>query len=301
VLVFAISDKGGTGRSVTSTNVAYRCALSGRDVCYVDFDFGSPTAGAVFNLDRYEHGVEKGGVHSYLLGDVAEPIRVDVFAQSDRLEMRDRPPGAGRLFLMPGDSGGGEFPSNPAVIDQCVTLFRQLESEFDLSVIDLSAGRSYAATMALAASKEMPPKVKCRWLVYHRWTQQHIIGAASLVHDKEGIVKTGIEHGHDADELLASIRFVRTAVVDPDAQNLTAEQATWINDCDAYLRRLARDLRAGRDLMLGEVPLDPVLQWREQLITSHDLIVRGIANQKTADAFENIARLLVDDNAWTMQ
>jgi hypothetical protein len=45
VLIFATSDKGGTGRSVTSSNVAYREALLGKDVCYLDFDFGSPRPG----------------------------------------------------------------------------------------------------------------------------------------------------------------------------------------------------------------------------------------------------------------
>ena len=50
MLVFAASDKGGTGRSVTSANLAYQRALAGDDVCYLDFDFGSPTAAAVFDV-----------------------------------------------------------------------------------------------------------------------------------------------------------------------------------------------------------------------------------------------------------
>jgi len=36
VLVFATSDKGGTGRSVTSSNVMYRRALQGSDVAYLE-------------------------------------------------------------------------------------------------------------------------------------------------------------------------------------------------------------------------------------------------------------------------
>ena len=50
MIVFAISDKGGTGRSVTSANVAFRRALAGPNVAYLDVDFGSPTAGAVFGM-----------------------------------------------------------------------------------------------------------------------------------------------------------------------------------------------------------------------------------------------------------
>jgi CobQ/CobB/MinD/ParA family nucleotide binding protein len=297
MLVFAASDKGGTGRSVTTTNIAYRCALAGKDVCYVDFDFGSPTAGAVFNLDRFQHGTKEGGVHSYLLGAVATPVEVDVFAESDRLEMRDRPPGAGRLALLPGDSGTGEFPSDTDVVRRCSDLFDELDSQFDVTFVDLSAGRSYAAHMALAATHGRP-RIKSRWLVFHRWTQQHIIGAASLVHGEQGIVQTGTDIGHDPDALLGSIRFVRTAIVDPDAQNLTAEQTIWINECDVYLRALARDQGAGKLAMLGSVPLDPLLQWREQLITGHDLIVSKIAHPKTAEAFEELARLVLHDHAW---
>ena len=47
MLIFSASDKGGTGRSVTSANLAYHRAMAGDDVCYLDFDFGSPTAAAV--------------------------------------------------------------------------------------------------------------------------------------------------------------------------------------------------------------------------------------------------------------
>ena len=56
MLLFATSDKGGTGRSVTGSNVMYRRALQGGDVCYVDFDFGSPTAGAIFGISALNRG-----------------------------------------------------------------------------------------------------------------------------------------------------------------------------------------------------------------------------------------------------
>ena len=297
MLVFATSDKGGTGRSVTSGNVAYRCALSGRHVCYLDFDFGSPTAGAVFNVDDAQHGVTGGGLHSYLLGTTSDPQRIDVFSRADRLSLRDRPPGSGRLVLLPGDSGGGEFPSSRELVRRCAGLFQDLHGEFDVIIVDLSAGRSYAAQMVLAATRQLPD-VPSRWLVFHRWTQQHIIAAASLVYGDRGILETGVALGHDRDDLLGALRFVRTAVVDPDAQGLTAEQSAWVSDCNAALQSLARDRGAGKLAVLGSVPLDPVLQWREQLITNRDLTVSRIANPQTAEAFDELARLLTDDDAW---
>jgi len=78
-LVFAASDKGGTGRSVTSTNVAYRHSLLGRDVCYVDFDFGSPTSGAIFNIGKASRGTmsSQGGLHAYFAGQTTDPVRID--------------------------------------------------------------------------------------------------------------------------------------------------------------------------------------------------------------------------------
>jgi hypothetical protein len=48
---------------------------------------------------------------------------------------------------------------------------------------------------------------------------------------------------------------------------------------------------------LGSVPLDPMLQWQEQLITDDD-VANGIANRETRDAFDSLARLVNDEMAW---
>jgi MinD-like ATPase involved in chromosome partitioning or flagellar assembly len=106
VIVIATSDKGGTGRSVTSSNVVYRRALQGGDVCYVDFDFGSPTAGAIFGISALNRGTtSKKGTHSYLQGRSSSEEIWDVWQHSDRASLRQRPPGTGRLALVPGDAG----------------------------------------------------------------------------------------------------------------------------------------------------------------------------------------------------
>lgn len=215
MLIFATSDKGGTGRSVTSANIAYRRALRGDDVCYLDFDFGSPTSAAVFDVPSAVRGVDQSGLHSYLRGDVAEPRRVDVWADSQNPSLRPRPPGAGQLVLLPGDRGGGEFVLRPDTVRNCVALFLRLEEEFDVILVDLSAGRSFAAQMVLEATR-LPElsEVTARWLVFHRWTRQHIIAASGLVYGDRGIMATGVASGHDADLLGESVRFVRAAVPD---------------------------------------------------------------------------------------
>src|SRR5690242_15504093 len=138
MLIFATSDKGGTGRSVTSCNLAYRHALQGQDACYADFDFGSPTAGAIFDLPEATAGVPGGGLHSYLVDGRSEPCVINVWAESQREALRQRPAGAGRLTLLPGDRGRGEFGSAPDIVDRCADLLRRLDEEYDLVLVDLS-------------------------------------------------------------------------------------------------------------------------------------------------------------------
>jgi hypothetical protein len=303
VLLFATSDKGGTGRSVTSSNLVYRRALQGSDVCYLDFDFGSPTAGSIFQINAVERGSPDGGLHAYLKGAVDEAQRLDVWTESDRSSLRGRPDGAGQLVLYPGDMGGGEFASNQDVVQRCVKLLLRLDEEFDIILVDLSAGRSFATQIVLEATADHRLAGKLsRWLVFHRWTRQHIIAAAGLVHGGEGLIRHGVALGHDERRLTDSIRLVRTAVVDPDSDELAGlrpAQVAWLRDCNDQLQRLASELRVGRTAMLGAIPLDPLLQWREQLISDTDTITRRIANQATVEAFELIAKRLTDDGAWT--
>jgi len=303
MLVFATSDKGGTGRSVTSSNLVYRRALQGSDMCYLDFDFGSPTAGSIFQINAAEHGTSDGGLHSYLRGAVETAQRLDVWSESDRASLRGRPDGAGQLVLYPGDLGGGEFASNGDVVGRCVKLLLRLDEEFDIILVDLSAGRSFATEIVLAATAD-PRLVRkqYRWLVFHRWTRQHIIAAAGLIHGPKGLIGTGIACGHDEERLRQAIRLVRTAVVDPNSDDLAGlrpAQVAWLRVADHELKRLASELHIGRTSMLGAVPLDPVLQWREQLISDTDTITREIANQATVAAFELLAKRLTDDAAWT--
>jgi MinD-like ATPase involved in chromosome partitioning or flagellar assembly len=303
VLVFATSDKGGTGRSVTTSNLAYRTALQGTDVCYLDFDFGSPTSGAIFDIPVATHGTDRGGLHSYLhQGTVSAAHRIDVWTESDRTSLRNRPPGAGRLVLLPGDRGGGEFATSEFAIDRCRTLFRNLDEEFGLCLVDLSAGRSHATHIALAALADPSlRKITARWLVFHRWTRQHVLAASALVYEERGILDTGESCGHDREELLDSIRFVRTAVVDPDSSELSGlrpTQLAWLRECNENLLDLARERKVGRTAILGVIPHDPVLQWREQLISDRDVWARKVANELTVQAFTELAKKLADDAAW---
>ena len=302
MLIFAASDKGGAGRSVTSANLAYQRALAGDDVCYLDFDFGSPTASAVFDVPDARRTAEDRGLHSYLIGEISEPVRIDVWAHTEHRVLRNQPSGAGRLILMPGDLGGGEFATSGDNLHRCVDLLLRLNSEFDLTVVDLSAGRSYAVDMVLAATAQRAMNgVRARWLIFHRWTRQHVEAAASLVYGRRGIIAGGVARGHDEDTLRTAIRFVRTAVPDPDSplwSQATPTQSAWMDQCDTELKHLASHLGMGYTQILGSIPLEPVLQWREQLITDEDVLDSQIATMETWQTLSDLASRLTDDKYW---
>ncbi|PRY37821.1 SCO2523 family variant P-loop protein [Umezawaea tangerina] len=299
MLVFASSDKGGTGRSVTSCNIAFHLAQR-LDVAYLDFDFGSPTSGAIFEIPRAERGVEREGLHTYFTDGITDPRRLDVWRQTTRQDLRGSNVRAGRLAFFPGDKGGAEFGTTREIQQRCVELFTRLDSEFDVVVVDLSAGRSAALTMALMATAQPSMRgVTARWLVFHRWTHQHIVAANGLVYGDRGLLAVGKSAGHDQDTLLDAIRFVRVAVPNLREHNpgQTAAQATWLHACDEELRKLAVDNRLGRSRILGTTPVEPVLQWREQIIAESDVSAK-IANAGTVKSFRELSVRLTDDAVW---
>lgn len=303
MIVFAVSDKGGTGRSVTSCNVLFQAALAGRDTCYVDFDFGSPTAGAIFAADAVARGTPNhDGLHSYLLGQVSAPRSWDLWGNADRESQRMRPPGAGRMVLLPGDRGGSEFGIEGEMVGRCRRLFQQLREEFALSVVDLSAGRSYATQLALSATAQNSPGVDAgHWLVFHRWTKQHLVAAHGLIYGERGILDTAEKLGHERQALLDKLRVVRTAVVDPatgDVSRLRPSQLSWLRERHQGLQRLAGELQIGRNMMLGIVPMDAILHSHEQLLTDRDVYTRQVANVETVDAFRKLAEDLFVEGAW---
>jgi hypothetical protein len=309
MIVFSVSDKGGTGRSVTSTNVAYRAALSGYNTCYLDFDFGSPTVGAIFDVEHAVTGVRVDGLHDYLAGRAPAARRIDVWTETNRDSFR-RPPGAGSLTLLPGSHGGAEFYESfdarakqaKLMVDRCVDLFVGLDEEFDLAVVDLSAGRSFALELVLqATARPALHPVLTRWLVFHKWTRQHVIAAHNLVHGERGLYKSAEAIGHTEHAMSSMIRFVRTAVISQDSTTvaqLRPSQQSWLAEVDRELEKMASQLRLGRALRIGSIPLDPVLQWREQLLTNWDVHTLEIANQETVTAFEDLARVVTDHTPW---
>lgn len=302
MLVFASSDKGGTGRSVTSCNLAYRLSLLGNDVAYLDFDFGSPTAGAIFEISSLERGAAEGGLHSYILGRATEPMRVDIRAVTERPDMKARPPGSGKLTLYPGDAGGAEFALTTPHIKRAIALFKKVEAEFDVCIVDLSAGRSSALDMSLQAispSVRPPDADPVRWLLFHRWTTQHVIAASGLLFEPNGIISCATDSGFTKENFTLLVRTIRTAVPDSTAFGSTSapEQEAWLQESNRILKDLAKSHGLGQGLLAGETPLEPMLLWREQVIMDLD-VKRKLAKQATTEAFDKLAYKVIDDFAW---
>ncbi|MEY9934455.1 hypothetical protein ABH926_009123 [Catenulispora sp. GP43] len=302
MLILAASDNGGTGRSVTSCNLAYRISLMGRDVAYLDFDFGSPNAGAIFEIPSLERGSRDGGLHSSILGRTSQPARAEIRGVTERTELTERPPGSGKLTLFPGDLGGAEFHVTSDHIDRVVQLFRKVEQEFDVCVVDLSAGRSAALDMSLHAvspanrSKKADP---VRLLLFHRWTTQHVIAASGLLFEDNGIISCAVDAGFGKSEFLRLVRTVRTAVPNSSAfgGESTPEQERWVVRSDDTLKALAKSRGLGQDMLLGTTPLEPMLLWREQILTDAD-VRRRLAKAETPRSFDNLAIKVIDDHAW---
>ncbi|MGW6425610.1 SCO2523 family variant P-loop protein [Nocardia sp. NPDC055053] len=303
MIVFAAAGLGGAGRSVTSCNLAYRLALRGITTAYLDFDFGSPTAGAIFDIPAIEHGAPHGtGLHSYLSGHNSEPSRVDVRTSTDRDALRSRRSRGGKLVLIPGDDGGGELiaGSSPMAVSRCRELLLALDTEFKVVIVDLSAGRSVAARLALEATspRQMQGKM-VGWLVFHRWTRQHLLATHSVVYGASGLLQTGVALGYGHESLLGRVRFVRTAVPNLHQDGLQGggASAAWMFRQHETLRSLAARRGLGTAGLLGETPVEPVLTVREQIVLDSD-VEAGIANRSTVAAFVELARRLVDQATW---
>jgi len=58
-----------------------------------------------------------------------------------------------------------------------------------MTIVDLSSGRSAAVQTVLEATVD--PQLEAwpaRWLIFHRWTYQHILAANGLVHGDHGLL-----------------------------------------------------------------------------------------------------------------
>ena len=280
-----LSNKGGSGRSTTAANVAAQLASAGYSVCLVDLDVRSATLGAVLGLPGMETGVEAGNVYRSgpsvgvldVLGDVDHPLpaaavlgaRHDVWTAPG---LR-RPPRSGGLWLVPGNHADWRMAWADALAGRIGTMLTVLSGAHDLTIVDLRAGKDDLLSATVAATHAGAPVTVDRWLIFHRWTPQHVHGAGQLAEHLAAAL--GPERARD-------VTLVRTA----DAVSGT--------DGDRGQLAILSSRRLHRfPLLRPTIPYTSSLQRRETLITA----TGSPTDQAAVDAFRGLGAFLVDPRA----
>jgi len=272
-IVAAISHKGGTGRTTAAANVAYRLALDGTSVCVVDLDLTSPTFGAVLGMSDILTGAPL-GMHD-LLADPALAEEPGELLRSvwtgNRSLLQDVSHGPAKFVLLPGkdtleahvDIGDVESQGRSLAL-----TMRWLSERYEVVILDVRSGASDTVAAVLHAHEQMDAPLDA-WLVFFRWTPQHLAGAHELCQrlDKRPAVKT-----------------VRTAYADPTGSH------KWFGEqhkiLETELDALLEDF-----LPSCTIPFEAMLRWKETVIRDGD-VKAGIANQATTTAYRSLAKVI---------
>ena len=284
-LFACISHKGGTGRTVTTVNVGFHLATLGKTVCILDLDLASPTLGAVVGLADIGAGAPPGeGIHDVLLGHVPpeqlSELERDVWTSSSVRHLRTFR--CGDFRIVPGTESGGDMllsHQDRHHRDRLVRVLDELLSRYDFVFCDLRSG--IGAVAEAFVSRPVVERLDI-WLLFHRWTHQHLVGVIDLAR--------GLS---DATEIPTSFMCIRTAAIDPNG--VPQEFRAWVNQRNDELQAKYNRLRSVtvppiKDL--GRVPSEILLQWSECILT--DELSKTKATGSTIGAFREIASRLID-------
>ena len=264
--VFAVtSHKGGTGRSTTTANIAYRLACEGEAVCIVDLDLASPTMGAILELSGLEAGAER-GMHDLLprhsrganrVIDAPIPpteavelcVSVADFCSSAAVRM-DLQAQAGTFDLLPGK---GEMNENLAEFDVMApvldSILDELVDRYDYIFLDVRSGTD-SPLYALAQGR-----TALTWVVFYRWTPQHLAGFARMVSELRE------QMGQ------ANVMGVRTAFIGTSIYQGTNGYG-WFADQNKSLEQLSRQLLGDHDPTVATICRDDTLLWKEGILSA---------------------------------
>jgi len=256
----------------------------GPKVCMVDIDLGSSTLGSVWGVREMRAGVKgRVGVHELLRMDNPEPkldkALENLWDRSAWLRNRvmESSPNRGRLALLPGNFRYGD--SGTQADELKVPLYSVLSAlcdRFEFVFADIRSGLA-AVTQALFDKATFQDLIG-GWLIFHRWTPQHLIGASDMVELlKESKWNSGLIH------------LVRTAYVDPN--DLPEENRRWFVQQNADLAKDESDMcRVTRVRRIGVIPFSRVLQWQERIISRSFLNETGLKTLPEADALRQLAQ-----------
>jgi len=165
---------------------------------------------------------------------------------------------------------------NPHRLAQLLTgLLEALRPKYQVIFADVRSGTS-DVVKALVSIGGGPAKLHA-WLVYYRWTIQHVSSATSLCRQLEA-------QGQD-------VHAIRTAYT--DVSDL-GEVPAWYRDRNRELLQRSREehldgyqLTDGAGLDIS-IPLERALQWREMVVTDR-MVGEGIAREETTQSYRAIA------------
>lgn len=273
----AISHKGGAGRSTASANIAYQAANAGHSVCLVDLDLDSATLGSVLGLSKQTVGARL-GIQTLLAQDAPAGVPLEeVLIDLNRAEFKERltfsGSNHGAFYLLPGNSQQRELVDEVSMVPILDDVLRRLSSQFDLVLIDVRAGKSGVVRAILEVGVGLP---HFQWLLFYRWTHQHLAAAHDMVHTLRET-----DRGRSLEIVpIATARIARESVGDH----------LWFQQQYDDLRvREDREIArlVGRDPFA--IPFDRVFQWKEQIL----LPSRREASPATVTAFRELASALV--------
>lgn len=287
----ALSHKGGTGRSVTSANVAYHLATSYRkSVCIFDLDVASPTMGAVLGFNEIGAGVEAPGSAGSpkSFGDFVrfenavnsiDRALIDIWSSRDFANIH-KSGIIGDFRLLPGSKHLGDLDKN-TLKKRIPDLIMALKERFDIVYLDLRSGASDLVDILRQSSRDETEFAPDRWLCHFRWTRQHLVGIEDILEMLKGI-----------DNSRKSL--IRTAFISPTEIASGALRTLVINQNQDMQNRL-KNMNVGGvspwDLIVGTIPLDSILQWKESIIT-RDMVTTQLAKEETYQAYQSVAKFL---------
>ncbi len=234
--------------------------------------------------------------------EVAEPARIDVWRQTEHPLLRARPNQSGRLVLLPGDAGGGEFATGEETLERCIDLLLRSTAS---STSPSSTSAPAAATPSTWSSRP-PPTPGCATSPSAGWSST--AGPASTSSPPPDSSTPTTASSAAASNAATTRRRFRPPSAScgppyptPSRRCGPRARPPRPPGCRPATRRCAGSPPStgiGDSVVLGVVPLEPILQWREQLITEEDVLSTQIANKETLEALEEIARRLTDDSHW---
>ena len=148
-IVAVHSYKGGTGKTLLSTNLAVTLAKKGKKVCLLDLDFRAPSLAPLLNIEKTQHWL-----NDYLNG----------ICEIDKalIDLSDRIAAPGKFFVCPAnpsveairDMSSKDRKWEMRALGRLLSLRNSLLNDkgFDYIVFDTSPGLQYSSINAIVAA-----------------------------------------------------------------------------------------------------------------------------------------------------